>query len=145
MKSILAGVIVLLLAVTPAHATPIDLHWKTTRPQLVRSDWSDLTFDQGSQMPARRNKRALYSVQVRISCKSGVKPRYLKLRLARHTPSGLDTTSTNTYLWSKRGPKVFYASLMWAIEANFPVSAQIRIVGGTCHTVTTRQFKMWIP
>lgn len=145
MKSALAGAIVLLLAVAPAQASPIDKHWKTTSPQIVGSGWSDLVFDQGSKMPARKNTRALYSVQVRISCKSGVKPRYLKLRLARHTANGLDTTSTNTYVWSKRGPDVFYASLMWAIEANYPVSAQIRIVGGTCHTVTTRQFKMWTP
>lgn len=142
MKSALAGAIALLLAVAPAHASPIDKHWKTTRPQKVSSSWNDLVFDQGSRMPARKNARALYSVQVRMSCKTGVKPRYLKIRLARHTPQGLDTTATNTYVWTSKGPGVFYASLLWQIEANHPVSAQIRVIGGTCRTVTTRQFKM---
>lgn len=145
MKSFIVGLVLILLGASPTSASPIDKHWKTTTPQLVSSTWTDLQFPQGTRMPVDRKQRAIYSVQVRLACHNGTKPRYLKLRLARHTPHGLDTTSTNTYVWTKQGPDVFYASLMWQIQANYPVSAQIRVIGGTCRTVTTRQFKMWTP
>lgn len=147
MKRLIVAVLVAgsLITASTAFASSAAPQWKTDSPQRVGNKWTTLTFDEGSAMPARSG-RALYSVQVRIDCKGKTKPRYVKIRLSRILPDGSrDTTGTNTWVWSKRGPSVFYASHLWQIKSTHPTEAQIRIVGGTCKTVTTRQFKLWQP
>jgi hypothetical protein len=147
MKRLIVAVLVAgsLISASTAFANSKAPHWKTESPQTVGSKWTTLAFNEGSAMPARSG-RALYSVQVRIDCTKKTKPRYVKIRLSRILPDGSrDTTGTNTWLWTKQGPRVFYASHMWQIKATHPVEAQIKIVGGTCKTVTTRQFKLWQP
>jgi hypothetical protein len=128
-----------------AQASPKAPQWKTEAPQVIGKSWTTLKFDEGTAMPKRKG-RALYSVQVRIDCGKKTKPKYVKIRLSRILKDGSrDTTGTNTWVWTKQGPRVFYASHMWQIKANHPVEAQIKIVGGKCKTVTTRQFKLWQP
>jgi hypothetical protein len=147
MRRLIVAVLVAasLVAASTARASTESPQWKTERPQAVGGKWTTLTFDEGSAMPARTG-RALYSVQVRIDCTGKTKPKYIKIRLSRIKPDGSrDTTGTNTWVWTKRGPNVFYASHLWQIKATHPTEAQIRIVGGNCKTVTTRQFKLWQP
>jgi hypothetical protein len=147
MRRLIVAVLVagsLIMAGT-AQASIDSPQWKTERPQLIGNKWTTLTFDEGSAMPARTG-RAIYSVQVRIDCTGKTKPNYIKIRLSRIKPDGgRDTTGTNTWVWTKRGPNVFYASHLWQIKADYPTEAQIRIVGGNCKTVTTRQYKLWQP
>lgn len=135
-----------LFLASTAHASIKHPQWKTEKPQVIKSDkWTTLKFPQGTAMPVRKG-RALYSIQVRIDCTKKTKPKYIKIRLSRIKPNGQrDTTGTNTWVWTKRGPDVFYASHLWQIKATYPTEAQIRIVGGSCKTVTTRQFKLWQP
>jgi hypothetical protein len=147
MKRLIVAVLVAgsLITASTAFASAEAPQWKTEAPQRVGSKWTTLVFDEGTAMPAR-NGRALYSVQVRIDCTGKAKPKYFKIRLSRMLPDGSrDTTGTNTWVWTKRGPDVFYASYLWQIKADHPVEAQIRIVGGKCKTITTRQFKQWQP
>jgi hypothetical protein len=147
MKRLIVAVLVAgsLVSTSTAFANSKAAQWKTETPQQIGKSWTTLKFNQGTAMP-KRSGRALYSVQVRIDCKGKKKPDYIKMRLSRILPNGLrDTTGTNTWIWGKNGPKVYYASYMWQIKSKHPVEAQIRIVGGTCKTVTTRQFKMWQP
>ena len=147
MKRLIVAVLVAgsLITAGTAFASAEAPQWKTETPQTIGNNWTTLVFDEGTAMPARAG-RALYSVQVRIDCTGKTKPKYLKIRLSRMLPDGSrDTTGTNTWVWTKRGPSVFYASHLWQIKANHPTEAQIRIVGGSCKTVTTRQFKIWQP
>lgn len=144
---ILAGLALLSgLIASPAYAGDGSIEWKTESAQSIPNNkWVTLQFPEGSAMPIKSG-RALYSVQVRIDCQGKAKPRYVKIRLSRIKPDGKrDTTATNTWVWTKRGPSVFYASHLWQINARHPVEAQIKIVGGACHVVTTRQFKQWQP
>jgi hypothetical protein len=147
MRRLLVAVLVAgsLVSSSAAQASTKAPQWKTDKPQFIGKGWKTLTFDEGTSMPKRKG-RAIYSVQVRIDCTKKTKPQYVKIRLSRILPDGSkDTTGTNTWLCNKNGPKVFYAYYMWQIKANRPVEAQIKIVGGTCKTVTTRQFKQWRP
>lgn len=145
LKAITLGAVILIGVSVPSAASVTNPHWKTTSKQTVELDkWTTLKWAQGTAMPTSK-KRALYSTQVRIDCTGKKRPQYVKIRLRRVTPSGYDTTATNTWVWGTKALKVLYASHMWQIKATYPVQAQIRIVGGNCTTVSERQFKMWTP
>lgn len=118
---------------------------KSTTPQRFELDrWVTLDFKGSDIMPAT-DARALYSIQVGIPCK-GKKPDWIRLRLARRLPNGtLDTTGTNTWVLGQKSPDTLWLSHLWQINARHPVEAQIKVHGGSCHYMTTRQFKRWIP
>lgn len=134
-----------LLGSGAAYAEDHQQYKATDLVEVKGNAWTDVPFgDKLTLNPI--TGRGLYSVQVSIRCYTGTKPRYVKVRLARVLAGGkLDTTATNTYVWTKRGPSVLYASTMWQIKGTHPVKAQIKIVGGTCRTLATRQLKVWAP
>lgn len=139
--------VALALGAGPSEASVHGQHieHKSTKPQRYTLDaWTTLDFDGTKAMPAT-NARALYSIQVAIPCK-GTKPAWVRLRLARRLPDGsLDTTGTNTWVLGPRSPETIWMSHLWQINARHPVVAQIKVHGGSCRHMTTRQFKRWIP
>ena len=133
------------LSTTTAAAQGRHIERKTEKPQHYQLDtWITLDINGQTTMPAI-NARGLYSIQVAIPCK-GTKPDWIRLRLARVLPDGrLDTTGTNTWVIGQKAPQTLWLSHLWQINAHRPVKAQIKIHGGSCSYMTTRQFKLWIP
>jgi len=86
--------------------------------------------------------RSMFFAQLRLKCTK--RPKYVKMRLARHTPKGLDTTGTNTWTIGKTGPKNWSGSMWWEIKTKHPIVAQFKVVGGSCVS-QDRQFKWWQP
>lgn len=121
--------------------------WKDTSNQRIpEGRWTDLKFDGKTVLRNPKGTRALYCTQLHLDIQDK-KPRYVKIRFARHLPGGkLDTTATNTWVIGKDGPRVFHGSMCWAIKTKYPVSAQVKVVGSALSWVsTTRQFKLWSP
>jgi hypothetical protein len=75
-------------------------------------------------------------------------PTYLKLRFARRLSNGkLDTTGTDTWVIGKNYTgETFHSSVCWTIDTKYPVTAQVKLVGGAYSYVSNlRQFKAWSP
>ena len=87
-------------------------------------------------------KRALFFVQLHLTCKR--KPRWVKIRLARITPFGLDSTGTNSWTMGKSAPRKWQGTTFWESRTKYPMVAQFKYGGGSCVS-TQRQFKWWMP
>lgn len=93
--------------------------------------------------PFRLNgKRTLFFAQLHLTCR--VKPRWVKVRLARLTPWGIDSTGTNTWTVGKNMPTKWQGSITWESKTKWPMVAQFKYGGGSCVS-TQRQFKWWQP
>jgi hypothetical protein len=86
--------------------------------------------------------RSLFFAQLRLVCKK--RPKYVKMRLARQTPEGLDTTGTNTWVMGKNAPLNWSGTMWWESKTKHPIVAQFKVVGGSCAS-QERQFKWWTP
>lgn len=87
-------------------------------------------------------KRSLFFAQLHIRCSK--KPRWVKIRLARLTPKGVDSTGTNTWTLGKNMPDKWQGSIWWESKTKYPIVAQWKYGGGSC-TSTQRQLKWWQP
>lgn len=86
--------------------------------------------------------RSLFFAQLRLVCDK--RPKYVKVRLARQTPEGLDTTGTNTWVMGKNAPLNWSGTMYWESKTKHPIVAQFKVVGGKCVS-SERQFKWWQP
>ena len=86
--------------------------------------------------------RSLFFAQLRLKCTK--RPKYIKMRLARQTPNGLDTTGTNTWVMGKNAPLNWSGTMWWESKTKHPIVAQFKVVGGSCVS-QERQFKWWTP
>ena len=86
--------------------------------------------------------RSMFFAQLRLKCTK--RPKYVKMRLARQTPSGLDTTGTNTWVLGKNAPLNWSGTMWWESKTKHPIVAQFKVVGGSCVS-QERQFKWWTP
>lgn len=86
--------------------------------------------------------RALFFAQLHLKCSH--KPRWVKIRLARLTLNGIDSTGTNSWTLGKNSPRKWQGSLWWESRTKHPIVAQWKYGGGSC-TSTQRQFKWWQP
>jgi hypothetical protein len=86
--------------------------------------------------------RSLFFAQLRLKCTK--RPKYVKMRIARHTPNGLDSTGTTTWVMGKNAPKNWSGTMWWELKTNHPIVAQFKVVGGSCVS-QERQFKWWTP
>ena len=86
--------------------------------------------------------RSLFFAQLRLVCEK--RPKYVKMRLARQTPDGLNTTGTNTWVMDKNAPLNWSGTMWWESKTKHPIVAQFKVVGGKCVS-NERQFKWWQP
>ena len=86
--------------------------------------------------------RSLFFAQLRLVCDK--RPKYVKMRLARQTPDGLNTTGTNTWVMGKNAPLNWSGTMWWESNTRHPIVAQFKVVGGKCVS-NERQFKWWQP
>jgi hypothetical protein len=86
--------------------------------------------------------RSMFFAQLRLKCTK--RPKYVKMRLARQTPNGLDTTGTNTWVLGKNAPLNWSGTMWWESKTKHPIVAQFKVVGGSCVS-QERQFKWWTP
>ena len=86
--------------------------------------------------------RSMFFAQLRLECTK--RPRYVKVRLARITPNGLNTTGTNTWTLGKAAPLKWSGTMWWESKTKHPIVAQFKVVGGKCVS-SERQFKWWQP
>jgi hypothetical protein len=112
---------------------------KVEANQGVTGKWQ--TF-KGCEPFALGGERALFFVQLHINCEK--RPKYVKLRLARLTPNGRDTTGTTTFSFTKDTTKDWQGTMWWEAKTNHPIVAQYKVVGGKCYS-DQRQFKWWQP
>jgi hypothetical protein len=122
-----------------AAAKKSGLCKNTERQTYKPGKWT--TF-QGCKPFELNGDRSLFFAQLRLKCTK--RPKYVKMRLARHSPKGLDTTGTNTWTIGKTGPKNWSGSMWWEIKTKHPIVAQFKVVGGSCVS-QDRQFKWWQP
>ena len=87
-------------------------------------------------------ERSLFFVQLHINCEK--RPKYVKLRLARLTPEGRDTTGTTTFSFTKETTRDWQGTMWWESKTTYPIVAQYKVVGGKCYS-DERQFKWWQP
>lgn len=113
---------------------------KSESDQRASSKWQSF----GDIAPFQLNgDRSLFFAQLHLKCSK--KPRYAKIRLARLLPNGrLDTTGTNTWVLGKNASQTPILSLWWESKTTYPITAQFKVVGGSCVS-TERQFKFWQP
>jgi hypothetical protein len=113
---------------------------KTTKDEFITGKWQNF----GGCEPFKLNgKRSLFFAQLHINCT--VRPKYVKIRLARLRPDGTkDTTGTNTWSFTKNTTKDWQGSLWWESKTKYPMIAQYKVVGGKCYS-DQRQFKWWQP
>lgn len=115
------------------------LHKDTDRQSVPNKKWTEF---QGGGFTLNGD-RALFFAQLHLTCTK--KPKYVKIRLARHIGNGkLDTTGTNTWVLGKDAPLKWQGSLWWESRTKHPISAQFKVVGGKCYS-PQRQFKFWQP
>jgi hypothetical protein len=113
---------------------------KNTDPQTYKSkQWT--TFA-GCEPFVIGGDRSLFFAQLRLKCTK--RPKYVKMRLARQTPIGLDTTGTNTWVLGKNAPLNWSGTMWWESKTKHPIVAQFKVVGGSCVS-QERQFKWWTP
>lgn len=113
---------------------------KSTDPQSYKSGkWT--TFA-GCEPFAIGGPRSLFFAQLRLVCSK--QPKYVKMRIARQTPKGLDTTGTTTWVMGKNAPKNWSGTMWWELKTTHPIVAQFKVVGGSCVS-QERQFKWWTP
>lgn len=137
----LSIVLVLMLA-GDANAGNSKLKKDTDTVSLRTNKWTDVPFSGGNSFKLN-GERTLWVSQLHVSCKK--KPRYVKMRLARHLPSGkLDTTGTTVYTYPK-GIQTLQATLLWETRSIYPMTVQYKIMGGKGCTSSNRQFKWWQP
>ena len=86
--------------------------------------------------------RSMFFAQLRLKCTK--RPKYVKMRLARQTPEGLNTTGTNTWVMGKNAPLNWSGTMWWESKTKYPIVAQFKVVGGSCVS-QERQFKWWTP
>lgn len=138
----LSTALVLTLSSSQADAGPSKLKKDESTVSLRTNKWTDVPFKQGNTFKLN-GKRTLWVSQLQMKCKK--KPRYVKMRLARHLPNGkLDTTGTTTYAYPK-SIKVWNGTLLWETKSKHPMSVQYKIMGGSKCTSSSRQFKWWQP
>lgn len=114
-------------------------HQKTLDNQSIRRGWQDMA---GIDPYSLGGPRALFFVQLRLQCSKD--PRYVKIRLARVTPDGLNTTGTTTWVLGKTSPNSWSGTTYWESLTEYPIKPQFKVVGGKCYA-TERQFKYWMP
>jgi hypothetical protein len=141
--------IAFLLSTNAVHANNVNDHkqYKDASVQKIKANkWQDLKFDGKGKTIKGNGNRSLWCIQANVSMK-GKNPSYVKLRFARHLPSGkIDTTGTSTFVVGGNGMTAFYESTCWEFKSNYPVSAQIKVVGKKKYYYSEmRQFKMWTP
>ena len=113
---------------------------KNTDPQAYKpGKWT--TFA-GCEPLALGGQRSLFFAQLRLVCEK--RPKYVKIRLARQTPDGLNTTGTNTWVMGKNAPLNWSGTMWWESNTKHPIVAQFKVVGGKCVS-NERQFKWWQP
>ena len=113
---------------------------KTTADQSYKSGkWTTYA---GCDPFVLGGQRSLFFTQLRLECTK--RPRYVKIRIARITPTGLDTTGTNTYVLGKQAPLSWSGTTWWELKTKHPIVAQFKVVGGKCVS-SERQFKWWTP
>ena len=122
--------------------------WKDTSNQTIPNNkWTDLVLNGKTAIEHSKKSRALYCAQVHLDFTGKPKPRYVKVRFARHLSNGkLDTTGTTTWVLGKDAPDLWQGSVCWPISTKRPVSAQVKIKGSSkVWTSQLRQFKAWSP
>jgi hypothetical protein len=113
---------------------------KKTEPQFYKSGkWT--TFA-GCEPLALGGDRSLFFAQLRLVCEK--RPKYVKVRLARLTPDGINSTGTNTWVMGKNAPLNWSGTMYWESKTKHPIVAQFKVVGGKCVS-NERQFKWWQP
>jgi hypothetical protein len=112
---------------------------KSEADQKVTGKWQ--TFS-GCDPFVLGGDRSLFFVQLHINCTK--RPKYVKLRLARLTPEGRDTTGTTTFSFTKNTTKDWQGTMWWEAKTKHPIVAQYKVVGGKCYS-DERQFKWWQP
>ena len=138
----LSTALVLTLSSSQADAKTSRIKKDESTVSLRLNKWNDVPFKQGNTFKLN-GKRTLWAAQLHVTCKK--KPRYIKMRLARHLPNGkLDTTGTNVYMYPK-SMKTWHGSLVWETKSKHPMSVQYKIMGGSKCTSSSRQFKWWQP
>jgi len=112
---------------------------KVTKNQSVTGSWQNF----GGVKPFELNgDRALFFAQLHINCTK--RPKYVKLRLARLTPDGKDTTGTTTFSFTPETTKDWQGTMWWESKTTYPIVAQYKVVGGKCYS-DQRQVKWWQP
>jgi hypothetical protein len=122
-----------------AHAKTSGLCKNTDQQAYKSGKWT--TFA-GCEPLALGGQRSLFFAQLRLVCEK--RPKYVKMRIARQTPKGLDTTGTTTWVMGKNAPKNWSGTMWWEIKTKHPIVAQLKVVGGKCAS-QERQFKWWTP
>lgn len=112
---------------------------KSEVDQRVTGKWQNFF---GCEPFALGGERSLFFVQLHINCEK--RPKYVKLRLARITPEGNDTTGTTTFSFTKETTKDWQGTMWWESKTKHPIVAQYKVVGGKCYS-DERQFKWWQP
>ena len=113
---------------------------KNTDPQAYKPNkWT--TFA-GCEPLALGGNRSLFFAQLRLVCEK--RPKYVKMRLARQQPDGLNTTGTNTWVMGKNAPLNWSGTMWWESNTKHPIVAQFKVVGGKCVS-NERQLKWWQP
>lgn len=142
------GLVGLLIGIQPVPVTASEskLLKDTSAQRIPQGKWTNLQFDGKTTVRNKSGTRALYCTQVHLDIASA-KPKYVKVRFARHIPGKkLDTTGTTTWVIGKNGPRVFHGSTCWAIRTKYPVSVQVKVVGKSSSWVSPqRQLKLWSP
>lgn len=134
--------LVMFLSSSQADARVSSLKKDTSTVSLRTGKWTDVPFD-GSNSFELNGERTLWGAQLHVKCDK--KPRYVKMRYARHLPDGkLDTTGTNTWAWPK-GVSVWQGTLLWETNSKYPMTVQYKIMGGKGCSSPSRQFKYWQP
>jgi hypothetical protein len=134
--------LVLTLSSSQADAGASKLKKDESKVSLRTNKWTDVPFSGGNSFTLN-GERTLWVSQLHIQCDK--KPRYVKMRLARHLPNDkLDTTGTNTWAWPK-GIKSWQGTLLWETKSIYPMTVQYKIMGGSGCSSSSRQFKWWQP
>lgn len=134
--------LILMLSSSQADAGASKLKKDESTVSLRMNKWTDVPFSSGNSFTLN-GKRTLWVAQLHVKCNK--KPRYIKMRLARHLPSGkLDTTATTVYTYPK-GIKTWQGTLLWETRSKHPMTVQYKIMGGGGCTSSSRQFKWWQP
>ena len=138
----LSTALVLVLSSSQVDASASKLKKDESTVSLRTNKWTDVPFSGGDSFTVN-GERTLWVSQLHIQCQK--KPRYVKMRLARHLPDGkLDTTGTTTYAYPK-GIKAWNGTLLWETKSIYPMTVQYKIMGGSGCTSSNRQFKWWQP
>lgn len=115
------------------------IHKDTNSQSVTPKHWTDF---QGGGFKLGGPK-TLFFAQLHLTCTK--KPKYVKIRLARHHKDGsLDTTGTNTWVTGTDMPNTWQGTIWWESNTKYPITAQFYVSGGNCYS-PERQFKWWRP